>query len=537
MPKHTRPLTSAALTALLVYPLAVSGTETAPVQRTLAAGHLGLYDAGDFRLASGRCADCPTPRQTLWYFRDDVIAVPRNAHRAQPGLVWLGGPDRIHSATLAADGTTIGTLPLRLAPRIASNRSWFDTSSLAFFRQRTVTARGTLEQHADGAAFTARTLWPDDFVLTPGAPPSAPTPAPAPPQEPSATLSADGLADWVHADHGGARSHYATRTIWQRAGATGNGAGSWADRPVLAIMLNGAQGDDDEAHGGHFAIATGYLGPKGEWSDWLVNNFYNLDSVSEKGIIASMVPMDSYLMDLNSGQQYYRPSYMLVAVLRNARTAAAYQQAMLDVFVRLYKHEFTYRHAAANCAGISVDSLRQLGWQVPLQGPTSRMQALAAYGYVAATEGSLQSGRKAYDYFTEEQTRLYPAVAFDALGRDLLRLLNGTSGRRLSAYEQQLREDVEAVVLVRIPQVPSSRAFGSAPVYSIAEYRARTPQDHSKWQIVPTASRPFPPEFREGPAPSEAALVPLPVAGVATILVVASAAFWLRRSRRKSVRA
>jgi hypothetical protein len=537
MPKYTLRLTSAVLTALLASPFAAPGSESLPVQRTLAAGHLGLYDAGDFRLVSGHCADCPTPRQALWYFRDDVIAVPRNADRTQPALVWLGGPDSIPGATLAADGATLGPLPLRLMPKIASNRSWFDTSSLAFFRQRTVTARGTLEQHANGAAFTARTLWPDDFVLTPEAPSSAIAPAPTTPVAPRATLSAGGLADWVHAEGGGARSHYATRTIWQRAGESGNGASSWAGKPVLAIMLNGAQGDDDEAHGGHFAIATGYIGPKGEWSDWLVNNFYNLDSVSEKGVIASMVPMDSYLMDLNSGQQYYRPSYMLVAVLRNARTAAAYQQAMMDVFTRFYKHEFTYRHAGANCAGISIDSLRQLGWQVPLQGATSRLQALAAYGYMAATEGSLQSGRKAHDYFTEEQTRLYPAVAFDALGRDLLGLLNGTSGRRMSAYEQQLREDVEAVVLVRIPQIPSSRAFGSAPVYSIAEYRARTPQDHSKWQIVPTAPRPFPTEFREGPAPSEAPVVPLPVAGVATILVAASAALWLRRSRRKSVRA
>lgn len=164
--------------------------------------------------------------------------------------------------------------------------------------------------------------------------------------------------------------------------------------------------------------------------------------------------------------------------------------------------------------------------------------AVAAYGYMAASDRSLQSGRKTYDYFTEEQTRLYPAVAFDAIGRDLLSLLDGQTARPLSAYEQQLRDDVEAVVLVRIPQVPSSRAFGSAPVYSIAEYRERTPADRSKWQIVPTPPRPFPAELREGPVPEDdAPMLPLPVAG--TLAGVGAAVtgvlwrlrLWLRRRR------
>ncbi|UUZ56530.1 hypothetical protein LP419_16080 [Massilia sp. H-1] len=115
-------------------------------------------------------------------------------------------------------------------------------------------------------------------------------------------------------------------------------------------MLNGAQGDDDEAYGGHFAIATGAVGQQGEWSDWVVNNFYNLDSFSEKGIVAAPVPMDNYLMDINSGQQFYRPSYMMVAVLSDGRTAAAYQGGVQRVFNNFYRHDFTYRHAGANCA-------------------------------------------------------------------------------------------------------------------------------------------------------------------------------------------
>ena len=88
---------------------------------------------------------------------------------------------------------------------------------------------------------------------------------------------------------------------------------------MLAFIVNGAQGDDDEAHAGHFAIVTGRIADDGAIGDWLVNNFYTLDAESEKGIIAAPVPLDNYLADLNSGQAYYRPSHLLVAVLEGGQ--------------------------------------------------------------------------------------------------------------------------------------------------------------------------------------------------------------------------
>jgi len=215
------------------------------------------------------------------------------------------------------------------------------------------------------------------------------------------------------------------------------------------------------------------------------------------------VPMDSYLMDLNSGQQYYRPSTMLVAVLRDARTAVAFQGAAQRTLNHFYRHDFTYNHAKANCTGISMDIFKALGWNVPKRGPSGRVKAIGAYAYVAATDHSLASGRKIYDYLTEEQTRLYPAVAFDAAGQDLLRLVGAlpparNGGKRtLTAYERQLQSDIEALVLVRIPQVPSSRASGSAPVFSFSEYQARVPKDRAQWKVVPVAPRPFPAALRD----------------------------------------
>jgi len=268
-----------------------------------------------------------------------------------------------------------------------------------------------------------------------------------------------------------------------------------------------------------------------------VNNFYNLDYFSEKGIVASMVPMDNYQMDLNSGQSYYRPSYMLVALLKDDHAAHAYQGAIQRVYNRFYRHDFLYHHAAANCAGISVDTLRSIGWNIPARGPTSYVKAVAAYPYMAMKEMSLASGKRAFDYLKEEQTRLYPAVAFDAAGNDLLQLVGALPKheRSVGAFEKTLQRDVEAVAFVRIPQIPSSRAFGTFPVASMDEYLKRAPEDKSKWEIVPVDPRPFPKEFADAEALSGAADKGL--SGVAVILAVIGGALVVYILRRRRARA
>jgi hypothetical protein len=324
--------------------------------------------------------------------------------------------------------------------------------------------------------FIARTIWPDDYALDFEHLAYQPLAA------------GETLETLVRADGGQPSAPLAARVLWQRDAAAQR---HWAGRPVLAFMLNGAQGDDDEAHGGHFASATGAFGDQGQWGDWVVNNFYNLDSISEKGIIASMLSMDDYMADLNSGQSWYRPSFMLVAVLKQKRVASRFQEAVARVYNHFYRHDFSYRHASANCAGVNVETLRSLGWKIPEQGPTSRLQAVAGLPYMAIKDLSLDSGLKAYDYLVAERTDLYPFVAFEAIGRDLLQRL-AAGGAGASAYERMLAQDIEALIYVRIPQFPSSRAMGQAPIASIDEYLGRVPQDKSKWKIVPVPPRPFP---------------------------------------------
>jgi hypothetical protein len=515
-------------------------------------GSLGLYEAREFKALDGRCADC-TPKAALWYFEGDLVAIPRQT-QAQPAsfsqqsvvedvrqwaqqenappyglpfMTWLGSPELIEGARVDKTGIALqlpsgSVMPLALVPKIASNLSYFNTDSVAFFAKRSVRLRGSTQPVGTGERFVARVLWPEDFRIDLNAMRLRPLGA------------NESLTTLLTADDGGAKSAFSTRLIWQsRSPAQERNA----RRAVLAFMLNGAQGDDDEAHGGHFAIATGWHRRDGQWSDWMVNNFYNLGSVSEKGIIASMLPMDNYMMDLNSGQSYYRPSYMLVAILKRPEAAAWYQGAMVHVFDRFYRHHIEYDHAKSNCAGLSIDALNGLGWQLPVLGPTSTVKAALGYYYSSATDLSFASGMRTFHYMVEERSRLYPRAAFETVGQDLLMLV-GAPTRPLTRYEQMLRDDVEAIVFVRIPQIPSSRAFGTYPVASFDEYMARVPKDRKDWKIVPVDPRVFPDALRDRPVArpliSDNAVGMLAVGGLAMVVGAPFAVWRRRREARKT---
>ena len=403
-------------------------------------------------------------------------------------MLWVGSPLRADGARLSTDGKELllgggQRQPFKLAPKLDSNLSYFNDSSREFFAGRPLVVRG---KHENGA-FVARSLWPADYALDFAKLPYQPL------------QSGESLDTLVRAEQGGAKSPFAARVLWQRDPKAPR---QWAGKPVLAFVLNGAQGDDDEAHGGHFAVATGRFGARGEWGDWTVNNFYNLDSVSEKGVVAASLPLDAYQGDLNSGQSWYRPSYLVVAVLKSERVAARYQDAINRVFNHFYRHDVVYNHATANCAGLNIETLRTLGWQIPKAGPTSRLKGALAFPVVAIKERSLEDARKATDYLLAEQTALYPMVAFQAAGSDLLNRLS--AGKAATPYEQALAEDLEGLIFIRLPQYPSSRAFGDAPVASIDEFMRRVPEDRTQWKTVPNPPRAFPAELKDPQAPAEA---------------------------------
>jgi hypothetical protein len=514
----------AALACLAAFMLSASDSAAAaqpatPEISAVAPGRsFGLYPATAFRLADGRCGDCPTIRQALWYFEHETIAVPLPGHPAAgftpgvpaaadvrawaaaqpddappdyPPLVWVAAPEVADHAHLTPDATSLAlgdgtTVPFALTPKIPLNRSYFDRSSGQFFSARPVKVRGT----RSGGRITARTLWPEDFRLDP-ATPSRPLDA--------ATPGTEALRALLRAEpSGGARSPFAAHTLWRRepAGVIAPG------RAVIGILVNGAQGDDDEAHGGHFALVTGRTQPDGAIGDWLVNNFYSLDVESEKGILAAPLPLDNYLADLNSGQGWYRPSYMLVAVLSTDRAANLLQGALNRVYNQFYRHQLVYQHATMNCASISVDALRELGWDVPVRGPTSAALAAAGFPYFLATERSLAKARTAADYLLVDQTRLMPAAAFEEAGASLLALAAAAAtaddrDAKRGRLAQMLAADVETVAFLRFPQFPSSRAFGNAPAVTTWEYRTLVPADPAEAQIVAVPARHFPDTLRD----------------------------------------
>ncbi len=478
---------------------------------------LGIYPQAQLQTVEGVCPQCQTLPQTLWYFRHETFAVPkpgvpvskidtskRGAEDIQalnpealPELVWTGSSQYWPQVTLNAAATEVTTVQgqrfnLKLVPKIASNHAYWNADTSEFLSQSKVAIRGELEE----ATLVARTFWPHTFKLdlTAGLQP---------------LQRGETLQSLVQFSNGGARSPYQSRLLWESSPGVGQRS---AGKTALGVLLNGAQGDDDEAHGGHFALATGVVGAEGEYGTWLVNNYYNLANNSEKGIIAGVTPFDKYMGDLNSGQAFYRPSYMLVAVFSQPDIPRQIQALSNRVMQHFHHNDLVYDHALENCAGISIDTLRQLGWQVPQRGVESVLKASAAYWYVAATERSLQKGREIYDYLNTEMTRLFPAVAFDAIGNDLLNIAQtGEQHTLASDTMQAMPRQLEALYFVRIPQIPSSRAFGLAPVYSFAQYLQQAPADRGQWKVIPVTPNPLPEKLKKGLAvqPQAPALVPL----------------------------
>jgi hypothetical protein len=400
--------------------------------------------------------------------------------------VWVAARHVVAGARLSGDAATLdhahGRLRVALVPKIPLNRSYFDASSARYFGARSVRIRGDV----DAGTIVAHTLWPEDFALS-RTPPPQPLPAGRPVTE--------ALRALVRAEPaGGARSPFGAWTLWKR---NPEPEAAPPGRAILGLMLNGAQGDDDEAHAGHFALVTGRTREDGAIGDWLVGNFYSLDSESEKGILAAPVPLDNYLAGLNTGQGWYRPSYLLVAVLSRERAAALVQGALNRVYNQFWRHQLVYGHATMNCTGISVDVLRALGWNLRARGPTSRLAAALGFPWMAVRERSLAKARVGFDYLIEDQTRLLPAAAFEEAGAGLVALAAGEAAPPGGPLARMLAADVEAIAFLRFPQFPSSRAFGDAPAITAWEFHARVPAEPGAAQIVPVPPRPFPDALRD----------------------------------------
>lgn len=99
-----------------------------------------------------------------------------------------------------------------------------------------------------------------------------------------------------------------------------------------------------------------------------------------------------------------------------------------------------------------------------------------------------------------ETTRLLPRVAFEVAGHDLLYLVQSRPpASELTRFEQLLVEDVEAIVFVRLPQIPSTRRSGTYPVRSLLQYGARVSADPSERRSEPGGEdRALPADLKRG---------------------------------------
>lgn len=456
-----------------------SSAPSAPVTSTrFSDGYLGIYPESEFTLTTGRCRTCNLPLQGGWYFLDDVVAAPKTG---SPALIWIGSHALLEGVTLSDDGGSIrladGTvMPFSLTEKYQYNRSYYDPSSVTFFKGRTLRLRGEIVEAGGQKRFVARTIWPEDFRVDFGS------------LQKAAAANDSDVDRMVGEDEGGAKDPFAVRLLWSR-----DETRDWAGRPVMGVMLNGAQGDDDESLAGHFSLFTGRFGPHGEMADWLFSNFYDMDQVSEKSIVPALVPMDKYMADLNAGQSWYRPTAMLVLVLRDERLADQVQQQFRDLYRKYYSHEVRYNRVTKPCASLVIDELRADGWNIPDYGSS------ASWADVMKVASRFIQGKDAaqaaYDSAMQEKTRLIPRAAFTAVGGDVLRLAGAqgqSAGRALTPFERMIQQDLDALLYVRLPQLPSSRKYGRDPIESVQDYMWRElklSHEHS----LPTPSRPFPP--------------------------------------------
>lgn len=458
-------------------------------------GRLGLFPVERFELATGECGDCDVPAAALWWFQDELIAVRRSPGVAPtisvdaqpvdgtgvsrrgfyeavpPAIVWLGAPQRVSGARLTADAREVQigerSIALELTQPIATNAAYADSSTARFFAGRPLAIRGTAPRGTGAPTFIARTVFPEDQNIGLAALHAAP-------------LGANELLGTLIE----AQTNERYRLLFSRSDPAG-----WGGLPVLAFVLTGAQGDDDGSRAGHLAVATGVLGERGEWDDWLVTNFYPLLEGNAKGIIPASLPIDNYLYDLNSGQLYYRPGYMLIAVLARPRAAIAVQHALQDTMLALHCGRIEFDRARRNSTAMTIDPLRELGWRIPAVGATSRLLGLAAAPVAAIVRRSFKVAGSVRATFAAERTRLLPRVAFEVAGHDLLQIAAlGTDGdRELTPFERTLSEDVEGLLFVRLPQVPSSRRFGTYPVASLWAYGAGLLSDPGSYEAAPEA--------------------------------------------------
>ena len=80
-----------------------------------------------------------------------------------PPLVWVESPQVVRGARMTTDGMRLEvgatSVALKPEPKIPLNRSYYNAASIAYFQDKVLTVRGSL----DGSELARRTVWPEAF--------------------------------------------------------------------------------------------------------------------------------------------------------------------------------------------------------------------------------------------------------------------------------------------------------------------------------------------------------------------------------------
>ena len=257
---------------------------------------LGPYPAGDFVISTGRSGKGSAIPQALWYFKDDVIAIPRTGRPVAgfaPGLDGEGRRRSLGGHARAREIDRLSTADLGCSTRRDSRRA-LERGCLSPRRRRQVVglrartedcAQPVLFQHIVGcisqcphadrprhrrmtAGSSAVRLWPDDFRVD----------LAAPTRHVAATPR--GIRQLVREEpQGGAQSAFAATTLWERTPARALGTTSRCSRSC-SMARRATMTRPTAATSRSSPVASVDDGAMG---NWLANNFYTLDSYSEKG--------------------------------------------------------------------------------------------------------------------------------------------------------------------------------------------------------------------------------------------------------------
>ena len=242
-------------------------------------------------------------------------------------------------------------------------------------------------------------------------------------------------------------------------------------------MVNGAQGDDDEAHGGHFALVTGRVQADGAIGDWLVNNFYTLDCrkrerASSRRRCRSTTISPISTRDRTGTGRRTCSSRCSRAARRGAAPVRARPrvQPVLPPPARLRPpddelHQHQRRHAA----------------RARLAGPGARSDAIAcSRGLALPARAARALARKGAARVRLPRRGPDPAAACGGVRGDrasLLALARRSARPCDGSLARDARRGCRRARLLRFPQLPSSRAWGDAPAVTMREYRTRLPRD------------------------------------------------------------